>query len=492
MTRPLFIVVTLFLATAAVAALSGCATNPVTGSSDFVLMSERQEIDYGRKADPEIRQQYGVYDDAALQAYVQRVGARLAGQSHRPELVYHFTVLDSDQVNAFALPGGYIYVTRGILAYLNSEAELAAVLGHEIGHVTARHSVVQVSKAQGASLGFEIGSIFLPELRSQAVQSLFNVLGSAILSGYGRDNELQSDRLGAEYLARSGFDPDAMIEVVGVLKNQEEAEKKRAQAEGREARVYHGVFASHPSADQRLQEVVAEARKFKTGTSSRVAREEYLKQLDQLVFGDSAREGVRRGADFYHRALDLGIRFPSGWRLENTPKAVNAHAPDKSAMMQFVMEDLGKRLTPQEYLRGRLKSGAFTNEGKLEGSTLPSHTAIVRLSTPYGVRNVRVVVLLRDNRAFTFFGTARDDSAFRELDAKFLATAKSLHALAGNERAIAEGLRLRIVKARAGDSFAALAKRAPLNDYAELTLRLINAKFPSGEPVPGELIKIIE
>lgn len=466
--------------------LNSCAVNPVTGGRNFVMMSEKEEIEIGKKTDPQIRAQYGPYDDAALQAYVQQIGEKLAAQSHRSELIYRFTVLDSDQVNAFALPGGYIYVTRGILAYLNSEAELAAVLGHEIGHVTARHSVRQYSAA--TATGLVIGLLG----GGSAGQSAMNILGSAILSGYGRDHELESDRLGAEYLARSGYDPNAMIDVVAVLKNQEEAEKKRAEAEKREPRVYHGVFASHPSADKRLQEVVAEAKKFKTATTSRIGREEYLKHLDKMVFGDSVREGIRRGSDFYHRDLNFAVNFPTGWRIENTPKAVNAVAPDKNALMQLAMDDLNKRVTPREYLHARVKTSAFKDEGSLSGTTFPSHTAIVRIDTPFGARDTRVAVLFHGNRAFMLFGTAKDDAGFKRLDPQFQAAMRSLHTLSSKERTIAEGLRLNVVKARAGETFAELAKRSPLNAYAELTLRLINDKFPSGEPAVGESIKIIE
>ena len=210
--------------------------------------------------DPEIRKEYGVYDDAKLQAYVQRVGEKLAGLSHRPELFYRFTVLDSPEVNAFALPGGYVYITRGLMAYLNSEAELAAVLGHEIGHVTARHAVRQYTTAMAAQIGYTIGAIFVPQVGSQAGSTLFNVLGTALVRGYGREHELQADELGAEYSALAGYDPDAMLEVLQVLKNQEEFEVERAKLEGREPNVYHGVFATHPSNDQRLQQVVKGAQ----------------------------------------------------------------------------------------------------------------------------------------------------------------------------------------------------------------------------------------
>ncbi len=232
-------------------------------------MSESEEVSLGHKYHQQITLEMPVYNDPALTAYVNEVGQRIARASHRPGLTYRFTVIDSDTVNAFALPGGYIYITRGILAYLNSEAELAAVLGHEVGHVTARHSVRQHSAATASNVA---GAILGAATGVAASQDLFNVFGKAMLSGYGREHELESDRLGAEYLARTGYDPQAMIEVIGVLKNQELFERQRASAEGREARAYHGVFASHPENDRRLQEVVGEAEQLKTNEKPRVGQ----------------------------------------------------------------------------------------------------------------------------------------------------------------------------------------------------------------------------
>src|SRR5512134_1660334 len=181
----------LLLAAAAASFTAGCATNPVSGTPDLVFMTEAKEIQLGDSYDSKVRSQYGVYPDPALQAYVQGIGQKLAAQSHRPHLKYHFTVLDSPEVNAFALPGGHIYITRGILAYLNSEAELAAVLGHEIGHVTARHGVRQHSAATATGV---VGAILGAATGIQATQDLFSVFGNAMLSGYGREHELESDR----------------------------------------------------------------------------------------------------------------------------------------------------------------------------------------------------------------------------------------------------------------------------------------------------------
>jgi len=205
--------------------VSGCATNPVTGRPDLVLMSEKQEIEVGKRNHQEILKQYRPYNDPALQNYVEGLVAELDEVSHRSHLDFHVTVLDSPQVNAFALPGGYLYITRGIMAYMNSEAELAGVLGHELGHITARHGVRQQTAGTlagilGAGAGILTGSGQVAQAASTG--------GTALVRGYGRSHELEADRLGAEYLARVGYDPEEMINVVGILKAQEDYDKQLA------------------------------------------------------------------------------------------------------------------------------------------------------------------------------------------------------------------------------------------------------------------------
>lgn len=470
---------------------SGCATNPVSGTPDLVFMTEAKEIQLGDDYDSKVRSEYGVYPDAELQAYVQGIGQKLAAQSHRPHLKYHFTVLDSPEVNAFALPGGHVYITRGILAYINSEAELAAVLGHEIGHVTARHGVRQHSAATATGV---VGAILGAATGIQATQDLFSAFGNAMLSGYGRDHELESDRLGAEYLARTGYDPQAMIQVVGLLKNQEEFEKKRAAAEKRQPRIYHGVFASHPSADKRLQEVVAEADKFKTLSAPGIGREDYLKRLDKLAYGDSAREGIRYGRMFYHRDLDMALTFPEGWRVENSPHAIVSWAPQKEALVMVKKSALPADSTTalDSFLKSQVKLSAQFHGKPIPDMKLSSVTGTDRLTGPFGARETRVSAVHYGPNAYLFFGATKEATAFARFDADFIATAASLRPLKPAEKSLAEGQHLRLVQARAGDTFASLTKTSPLTEYSELTLRLINNMFPDGEPRPGELIKIIE
>ena len=187
-----------------------CATNPVTGKREFTLMSESQELAIGRQADVEIQQTMGLYEDGDLQRYVEDIGLALAEVSHRPALPWHFTVVDSPAINAFALPGGYIYLTRGILAYLQDESDLAGVLGHEIGHVTARHAVRAYTRASGAQLGLVFGQIVVPQMRNPYGPSLADAAGTGLdllFLKFGRDAENQSDRLGAEYARSGGWDP---------------------------------------------------------------------------------------------------------------------------------------------------------------------------------------------------------------------------------------------------------------------------------------------
>jgi predicted Zn-dependent protease len=469
--------------------ITACALNPVSGNRELALLSEADELRLGQENNAVVRKQYGVYANARLQAYVQQVGEHVAAQSHRPQLQYSFTILDTPDVNAFALPGGYIYITRGILAYLNSEAELAAVLGHEIGHVTARHAVRQYTAAKAANIGFAIGSILVPELGSRAGQSLLNTLGGALLSGYGREHELEADRLGAEYLARSDYDPKAMIDVITLLKNQELFEQTLAAKQGRTPRVYHGVFASHPSADERLQQVVGEAQQYRNNFDAREEHLAYLTLLDGLAWGDSEAQGVRHGNDFFHKGLDFGVQFPTGWRLHNNPERLLAVSAGKDALVEMQTTSIGKVRSPQEYLVAGMKLNDLHDTRALKVNGLPAYTGITRMQTPFGPRDTRVAVVFLHGQAFRFFGVARDAST--AVERTFLDTVQSLHTLRPEERTLARGQRVELTTIRAGDHFATLARRASLKDEPEAILRLINGKYPQGEPAPGELVKLI-
>ncbi len=467
--------------------LTGCAANPVTGKQDLVFMSEKQEIELGRRYHQEILKQYKVYEDERLQQYVSDIVEDLSAQSHRSDLIFHATVLDSPQVNAFALPGGYVYVTRGIMAYMNTEAELAGVLGHEIGHVTARHGVRQQSASTIAQI-FSTAAVIATG--SRAIADASNIAGTALIRGYGREHELEADRLGAEYIAKVGYDPEEMINVVGILKSQEEFDKQLAEEEGREPRAYHGLFSTHPANDRRLQEVIRAADKFRS-KNNRPDDGTFLKLTDGMTLGQSEREGVIRGNKFYHKDLDITMTFPEGWRIDNLPDRLIVSNKSKDAVMQVTLRDLNKRQTPKEFIESEFGKDLRSDKA-VKTESFSGYTAITKTKTPFGKQDTRITALFKGKQVFQILAAAKDPSLLEKHDKDFLATANSLRKLRNNEKALAKARKIKLITAKKGDTFAKLAKNSPLSSHAEEQLRLLNGMYPDGEPSPGKPIKIVE
>ena len=464
--------------------LQGCAVNPVTGKQDFVMMSESQELAMGRQANAQISQQMPMVDDAALQAYVQKVGEELARNSHRSTLEYHFQVVDSADINAFALPGGYIYMNRGLMAYLNSEAELAAVLGHEIGHVTARHGVRQQSMAMGSNL---LGQLVTIGTGIPAAGDLSNMFGTALVKGYGRDMELEADGLGAQYLARTGYRPDAVLDVLGVLKDQDTFAREQAAAQGKQIETYHGLFASHPTHDQRLQQVVGQARELSTGTSQRTGREEYLKAIEGMVFGDSEAQGVVRGQRFYHVPLNMRLDYPAGWTILNRPDVVLGHTPDESAFIAMTLETVTAGGNVRDLLRQRAGSQQpLVQEQTFSGSGYQGVMAVLPGQSPR-----RVGAILRKDQLFLFVGAVRGQAWLENHDAGFTSVIRSFGGLSAADRKKAAPLHIRLIRAGKSDTYARLARNSPLGDDAEARLRLLNGDWPAGEPEVGQWLKVV-
>jgi predicted Zn-dependent protease len=464
--------------------LAGCAVNPATGQSNFVMMSEQQELDLGRRYNQQILKENPRYADEKLQAYVQQVGERVAKHSHRSQLAYQFTVVDSPDINAFALPGGYIYIHRGLLAYLSSEAELAAVLGHEVGHVTARHSVQQQSQStawgllgQAVAIGTGVG----------AAADVTGALGTAFVRGYGRDMELEADGLGAQYLARSGYDPQAMIEVVKVLKNQEDFARDQAaeRGEAQPAGGYHGIFDTHPDNDLRLQQVLGPARALAAGQQE-VNREAFLEHLEGLPFGDSAETGVRRGQRFYHAELDFTLLFPQGWSLLNRPDALIGHSADEQAFIALTLEDNPQQLSPAELLRQRVGGQRLVSGVELQQAGLVGYSAVIP-----GNAAKRVAIIQHGSRAYLFVAAVRGQVSLASQDEQFLSVIKSFRPMTSAERKEAQPLRLHMVKVKSGQTLEALAKHSKLPGNALKALRLLNNLYPAGQPRAGDWLKVV-
>lgn len=305
---------------------AGCAVNPVTGRRQLALITEAQEIQIGQQSSQEIAQQLGLVENEALQQYVQQVGARLAAESERPNLPWTFRVVDDPTPNAFALPGGFIFMTRGMMDLMDSEAELAAVLGHEIGHVTARHSVTQISRGQLAQLGLGLGSILFPSA-AQSFGGLAQTGMQLLFLSYGRDAERQADELGFRYALREGFEVREMDDIFATL-------MRIGEASGRSE--IPAWLASHPAEPERIRAAQARADTVTSGPLQ-LGREEYLARIDGLVYGDDPRQGFFRGGVFLHPELRFRIDFPQGWRTQNLPQAVNALAPQQDAVLQLTL-----------------------------------------------------------------------------------------------------------------------------------------------------------
>lgn len=308
------------------AVLSACAANPATGRRQLNLYSEAQEIALGREADAEIVAQLGLVDDPALQAWVDGIGQRLAARSERPGLPWSFKVVDDPVVNAFALPGGFIYVTRGILGHLKSEAELAAVIGHEIGHVTAQHGVNQMSKAQLATGGLMVGMILAPAAGQSVGQLAQAGLGVLFLK-YGRDDERQADDLGLRYMVNTRYETREMPAVFDLL-------RRVGQAEG--GGRLPNWLSSHPDPElrrERSERLIAE-RGYPAGE---VRGPDYLRRIDGLIFGADPRDGYFDGTTFYHPRLAFRTELPKGWSGANEQSRVVALHPDRVAQVELTL-----------------------------------------------------------------------------------------------------------------------------------------------------------
>jgi predicted Zn-dependent protease len=323
-----------------------------------MLVSEGQEIAMGQEYDPQIVSQFGLYDDAAMQEVVSSVGSRMAAASERPNLPWTFRVVDDPLINAFAVPGGFVYMTRGILAHFDSEAQMAAVIGHEIGHITARHSASQISRQQIAQVGLGVGVILAPQLADFA--GLASAGLSVLFLKFSRDNERQADDLGFRYMTNSGYDPRGMIDVFEMLN------RVSGHQEG------GGIpnwLSTHPDPGDRQERITAAisaaGRDF---SNAREAKREYVLRLHGMVYGENPRDGFFREALFLHPDLEFRFEFPSGWTTANQSHAVLAQSPNEDAMIQLQLSEASDALSGlQAFIAQEGVTGGQINQGLVNG-----------------------------------------------------------------------------------------------------------------------------
>ena len=446
-------------------------------------MSESDEIAQGAKHHQSILTQYGVYDDPELQAYVSNLGQQLAAKSHRAHLKYHFTVLDSPDINAFALPGGYIYITRGIMAYLNSEAELAGVLGHEIGHVTARHSVRQQSGQLAAGL---LNVLIAATTGVKELGHLSQQLSTGLIRGYGREHELEADRLGAQYLHKSNYNPESMLDVIGVLKDQELYEKALAKKQNREPKIYHGVFSTHPKNDQRLQTVIAEAKTLTAIQYKDNNRATYLGYIDGMDWGPSPKQGIVTANRFLHADLGFAIQFPKDWTIHNSPTALLARHETNGVIVQLTVTSLNPDESTGDLLKRLTKNTQLTVNAKAYGYTATTQVNVAKNAQPARLSAIK----LDQSQALFIIGTSTE-TTFAATDNQLLAINQSFKRLNAKEIEAIKTPVLKAVHVTAADSFTSLAKNSAIEKDAENRLRLINHAFPDGKLSDQNIIKMI-
>lgn len=483
----------------AAALLAGCGTtvvNPVTGQAERTVMGEEAELAEGAKGHQEVLKEYGVYDNAALQAYVNALGQKLAAQSHRTGLQWHFTVLDSPVINAFALPGGYVYVTRGIMAYMESEADLAGVIGHEIGHVTARHGAQRATSQQNAGLGVFAASVLGAVLESQGLAGAGDLAGqlsqtvaAGYVASYGREQELQADGLGAEYLARTQYDPHNMVDVIRVLQDQERFAADQAQAEGKPAPARGNWLASHPSNDRRLDNMTNLATQYQ-GTYSDEGRARYQKIIQGMAFGESPAQGLSRGQNFYHAPLGFALTAPQGWQIQNAADTLSLVNPARDAMLvvHVVPPQLGK--DPNAIIRSLLKPTQGRTEALQIGGLPATRFIGARQNAQGQLQSVEATVVNGPGEhAYLLQSQARDAAALQRARSALREAEGSFRAMTAQDISAARPWVIKTVVYPKG-GFAELAKTSPL-DAPEQQLRLINGFYSGGEPKAGQLVKVI-
>ena len=407
------------LLAAQVAGAGGCATNPVTGKKEVSLVSKGQELQMGQESDPAVIAEYGLYNDQELQNYVNGVGQKLGKASHLPNLVWHFRVLDSPVVNAFAIPGGYIYLTRGIMAYLNSEAQLAGVLGHEITHVTARHSAQQITRSQLAGIGILAGAVFVDAFRPYSGIAQQG-LGLLFLK-YGRDDENEADALGIQYSTKAGYDPREVPATYATL-------KRIGERTGSSRPTF---LSTHPDPGDREQRTTQLAKAAYESAHRELAinASTFRGQIEGVVYGDDPRNGYFVGNRFYHPELRFQMIFPQGWKTANQPSAVLAANEAAGAAMQLTLVGTSSTsMSPADYVASLKSKGEILDAaGRSENfRDYPAWLGTIRVNTDSGAKDLLAAwVRIKAGQFLQILGQAKSQTSADQ----FYASVRSIAAL---------------------------------------------------------------
>jgi len=458
--------------------LVSCAPNPVTGEQQLMLLSEADEVRLGQKTDQEIVRTYNMYADPALDQYVNRLGRRLASVSHRPQLAYHFKVLDTPVVNAFAVPGGYVYLTRGILSYLNDEAELAGVMGHEIGHITARHSAHQYSQLQLTQLAFSLGGVLGESF--QRFTGLAEVGVSMLFLRFSRDNERQADDLGMLYATRAGWDASRMADFFETLERLHPASDRSG---------LDAWFSTHPNPPDRIRVVrirAPELARVQGLSRPLINREAYLRQIDGLKFGEDPRQGFVDQGVFYHPDLRFQFPVPEGWALQNTPQQVRMAGPQKDALILFALAPGDSPQETERQFAAQTKAKVLSAE-TLRVNQLEARRLVSDLDSSNGSLRVLSYFIQMEGRMFMFHGVTAP-ARFDQHRNAFLSTMNHFQKLADPRHLNVQPDRLRVLTVKRTAPLRQALRdlgmtESGLEEAAILNGKLLDDTIPAGSPL---------
>ncbi|MDH3553748.1 MAG: M48 family metalloprotease [Gammaproteobacteria bacterium] len=465
--------------------VAGCSVNPVTGRSELVLMSTQQEMEIGRQEAAKVSTTIGLIETAPIVSYIDQVGQRLAVQSPRKEFLYEFYVVDMIEPNAFALPGGYIYISRGLLTLVNSEAELASVIGHEIGHVAARHAAQRQTRATGVGLLTVLGTILAGssggQQAAEAASQIGQIASAGLISAYSRDQEREADAVGQQLAAHAGYEPIAMARFLDTL-------EKYTKLHGGSGAV-PDYFASHPALSERVQTSTGRADQLRSAPQAPIAdRAGMLARFNDLIVGDDPAHGVFKNKLFLHPVLNVALQFPANWPTVNQRTVVAGQSSDGRALLTMHLQETARdpRAAGADFVREhklKVDSSTATNihgyrAYQIAGSTTAQENEL----------GVLITWIEHPNGIFRIAG-ATPLASFNAYQGIFGSAAASFRALRDEERTAFTELRLRSVAARSSETLQALVKRS--NDRWSLQeTAVVNGLPVSVALKPGELIKI--
>lgn len=458
--------------------VESCAVNPVTGKRDLMLISEERELAMGAESDPGVIAYFGLYEDQKLQDFINKKGKEMAAISHRSHLDFKFRILDSPVINAFAVPGGYVYFTRGILAHFNNEAEFAGVLGHEIGHVTARHSARQQSKQILYQGLYTVGMVASKEFRTFS-DVTSQSLGLLFLK-FSRENETESDRLGVEYSTRVGYDAKEMANFFRTL------DRMRKQT-GSEP--VPDFLSTHPNPVNRFENVGRLANEWKTKlnvNNLKINRNQYLNMINGLVFGEDPRQGFFENNVFYHPVLKFEFPVPAQWQTVNTPQQVQIAPENGKAVIIFSLAT-EKTLTEAAAAIAKMDSVKILESKKTKVNGLSASTILADQGT-----NIRFLTYLIEygGNIYKFHGvsTKQDYSSYANV---FINSMKNFKKLTDQAKLNVKPDRVRVKTVKSNGTVEQALKSYNVKGEMLETTALLNSMNLTDNVKKGSLIKVI-